>query len=605
MKFTKALLTIAAVVLVGAANANAQTVAANIIGSSAIWLEAGQAAALSSSIGASCTWTNAAGVQANDNRPGINGVQETGSVWIAWTPQAGINSDLCQNITSATTIYDYLNTDSTVGNRCVFASCTISITATAGTAGQSLLPGVTDDSGGLPQGIINALLASPVYNVAGTDIRAEDAKFATIRALTPCGSTVDGSTNSQYLGLGYASGTSGNAVHIGNAVMENPTIFTIPKSFHVFDFNIIGNDPLTGNTVPSFATYDVGADPILVIVNPVDQAGTGSLAVNNATRSALAGVLDGTLGMAGDLVVEPYSGTGGEGSVPLEVFIREPLSGTYNTMEYAIPNSQNIKSSQDVGLNDGFNVGLDLHNPCSATGTYSSTQNPLADQVTRQSGKISERYRAIGTGDMVKAVLGTASGETTANKDMIGYSFWSAANFAAASAQNVKYLAVDGVDPLQQIYTDGLVPTAGNGLLSDVSFANIKNGTYSIWSKLRLVATPTGATGAAALATGAQAFVSPSQPDFVPASQLLIVRSHFAPPYSTGTTTNPYGLTADFPSTLAAQDVPQNGTNTSTCNHNEAGGDVGGLIYSFQADGDFCAKSHDTYPTAGNTGRRQ
>jgi hypothetical protein len=593
MKLSKALLAIAAALFcaAGNANANAQSLQVVAIGSSALYLESGQAAALSPSIGASCAFTVAKGtVQAIDSRPGITATTENGAVWVAYQPSS--TGSCYTGSFSSSKVYMYISTDSTVGDRCVMASpaCTVNFPSSlVGAGGANSLPGVTDitsGGGGLPSAIQTALNGAS-FNVAGTDIRAEDAKFATVRALTPCGQPVDGvSGTSQYLGLGYATGNP----HIGTAIQESTQANASPGSFHVYDFNLVGTDPLSGNAVSTYTTVDVGAVPIVVFVNPANPSGFGSLLVGNVTRLTLAGYLDGTYGRAGDMVDQGYAAASGPGHQATMVFVREPLSGTYNTMEYAVPNSVAIKTSQDAGVNAPSSI--DSFSPnCSGS---SVGANPLADtSVTRHStvtyaGSTAGRFRAIGTGDEVAAVLKYG--------DSLGYSFWSAANFANASAVNAKYLTVDGIDPLQQVWTDGLVPTSGNGLLGNVSLANVRNGSYPIWSKLRFVATPTGVTGATALASGAASFVSPTQPDFIPTSQLEIVRSHFAPPYDHSSSLN-----VDFLS--SGTDVPSNGTGVSSCGSNpEAGGDVGGLVISLQSEGDFC---NDVGAGGGQVGRRQ
>jgi hypothetical protein len=229
--------------------------------------------------------------------------------------------------------------------------------------------------------------------------------------------------------------------------------------------------------------------------------------------------------------------------------------------------------------------------------------NPLADQYTpsNASGATGNpqpgRYRAIGTGDEVAATLATT--------DALGYSFWSAANFAKAGPTTGKYLTVDGVDPLQEVWSDGLIPTVANGLLGNVSLANVRNGSYPLWSKLRMVTTltaPAATNAAAILAGAAQTLVSPSQPDFIPATQLEIVRSHFAPPYNSSSV-----YSANFPSSLGVG-TPADGTSAAACAPahgsvaSEAGGDVGGLVLTLQADGDFCSDSGNY---GGDTGHRQ
>jgi hypothetical protein len=586
MKLMKALLAVAVAGAGAMVNANAQSVQMVGIGSSALFLELGQAAARETAIGASCTFSKGSGpVFATDVRSGVGGLVENGQFWIAWTP----TGSSCSTTTSATKIYVYLQTDSTVGNRCVLASPACKITVPTGLASPSNLLKPILDQATVPTAV-QAALNQASFNTAGTDIRPEDAKFATVRALTPCGATIGGS-NSQYLGLGYATAVGS---HLGVSVVGDPANSPIHSndSFHVVDFNLTGSDPFSGNSVASFSVYDVGAVPVVVFVNPQSQNGFGSLLVNNMPRTILSGFLDGTLGRASDSIPQiNVSNSGGT-----TTFIREPLSGTYNTMEFAVPNNTELQSSQDVGLyttslltNPNLSLPTGSLGPnCSTTNPGVVGQNPLNEQVTRNGSSPSYRIRTIGTGNMIKNVYGTG--------DALGYAFWGTGNFASATNLNAKYLTVDGVDPIQEVYDSGVLPVSTNGLLGNVTFSNVKNGSYPIWTKLRLVTTGAG-TGANTLAAAAQNYVSPTTPDFVPLSQLLVVRSHFAPPFNSGS-----GYDGSFPSS-GGTNVPQNGSNVCNAGSSpEAGGDVGGLVVTLQAEGDFCT---DTGSFQGIVGRRQ
>jgi hypothetical protein len=287
------------------------------------------------------------------------------------------------------------------------------------------------------------------------------------------------------------------------------------------------------------------------------------------------------------MIPQQYSTTG---LFATTTYIREPLSGTFNTMEYNIPNSIEVQSSQEVGLAaiNANNAG-NPYPPFNCTGSPSPTQtwlasaNPLTEADSRGS-LTSYRARAIGTGNEVKAVLATT--------DSLGYAFWSAANFSGATSETAKYLTVDGVDPIQEVWTDGTVPTASNNLLGDVTMAHVKDGSYPIWSVQRFVSNTgtAGATVAASLASAMVKFLGPSQPDFVPLSQLAVVRSHFSPPG-----VDYLGCTGTAPNYVCN---PANGTGTTA----ENGGDVGGLIVSLQSDEDY---NIDNGVQTGNVGRRQ
>jgi len=572
MKMKHALIGVAAMVVFVAANLNAQpSVQFAAVGSSAMWLEMGQAAA--TNLG--CVWTTSSKTveQPKDSRVGGGTLEQT-TAWIAWSAAGGS----CAAPGSGSVIYTYMNADSTIGNRCFFAKprCTISVSGTYPIAGSNQLPGFTDTS--LPSAIGTVVNGASV-NVAASDIRPEDAKFATLRALTPCGNPVV--TGSQYLGLGYQTGTTGVGTAIqGSTHQTNGS----GSSFNIFDFNLMGSDPITGDSLPgAFTVTQVGAVPVVVVVNPSNESGFGSLLVSNIDRATLSGYLDGTLGRTSDIVAQAYAASA-NGAV---VYIREPVSGTYNTMEYAIPNSQSNKSSQEIGLaaiaaNNAGQSFPAMHCQNGVTGgLWDPAQNPLNENnaLARGTGSsASGRWRAIGTGNELKAVQATP--------DSIGYSFWSAANFAAATATNDKYLTVDGVDPIQETWTDGLVPTSGNELLGNVTMSHVKDGSYPIWSIVRMVSdtSGTGYTAVQTLVADAAKFISPTQPDFVPAASLTIVRSHFAPP----------GV--NFPS--SGTNVPSNGDGATA----EAGGDVGGMVYTLQTDGDY---NLDNTASTGITGRRQ
>jgi hypothetical protein len=584
MKMKSISVVAAAVLAFAAASVNAQTVAVAMSGSSALYLELGQASA-SFGPASPCHWTTTSKIfTLTDNRfsPALT---DSGTAWITWSPGTGS----CGSPTGAYVVNLDVSTDSTVGNRCFFAvlsgsapaggpGCVLTTTATS-VAGAGALNLPTADTT-LPPAIITLLATgnsgSPFHiNASATDIRPEDAAFATERALAPCGSVVSG----QYLGLGYQTATPNLGVAIAGSSLNHAG----GGSFNVAGFNLTGHDPVTSGTVRSFSVDPVGAVPVVVFVNPSDTTGLGSLAVTNIDRAVLSGYFDGTLGRVTDVIPQTFtSNTAGT-----FVYVREPLSGTYNTFEFNIPNNQENQSSVDVGLAalNAFNNSLAVPNLNCGVGGVQGTgstatvlQNPLQETGLHSGVTTGGRFRAIGTGNEVAAVL--------AQSDGMGFAFWSAANFKNALPSNAKYLTVDGIDPLRDTWVDGAVPTAGNDLLGDVSFSHIKDGSYPIWSQLRVVCdTSSSCTAVSSLTSSALSFLSPFQPDFVPGTQLAIFRSHFAPP----------GIS--FPCSAGAN-TPSNGVAGEV----ECGGDVAGLVYTIQADGDYNA---DNGTSTGINGRRQ
>jgi len=526
------------------ASSNAQTL---IVGSSAFYTQAGLAAASpasASGLGSTCVWSYGSNaVKVVDTTTGSS-ISDNGSVFIAWKP----GSD-CSTTSSASSVYAYLNTDSVVGNRALFNSDKLA----AGSAGNpttlantnAINPTGSSQPTNVPSAIWN-LINGATVNAAATDIRPEDAEFAITRALTPCGTALNQYTGTgtsagsatQYLGLGYSNGGTIKTSISGSTSAFNVINFTLPSSFSV---------------------SAVGATPIVVAVN-----GTGWNGATNLNRSTLALFLDGSIGNTQD------AGAIASAPVPTTVFVREPLSGTYNTMEYNVPNTVSLQTSQDVGVNQPSGTVN-----CSGTAPKWNGTN-LASLA---SGAV--RERAIGTGQELSTVFAT--------NNSLGYGFWSAANFSAATS-SAKYLTIDGVDPLftslptltstpNTTYTySGTIPTTGNGLLSNVTLANVANGTYPIWSLLRLATIGSSApTAVSSLATKAGAFVSTTRPDFIAAGNLTVERAHFTPAGIYASTSVP---------------TPQNGV----CGQqSEVGGDVGGVAIPCQADNDYANDTGATF----------
>jgi ABC-type phosphate transport system substrate-binding protein len=367
---------------------------------------------------------------------------------------------------------------------------------------------------------------------------------------TSCGTSIGrapfGGGLTTAFGLGYQTSTTG----VGTSIQS----FYSTPVFHVLDFNITGNDPInTTQPVPSYTVSTVGAQPIVVSVAPA--GGTGIGAATDINTFTLSQFYEGVLGRATDLVGPTTSDT-------ITTLVREPLSGTYNTFEYSVPNNSQFKGSQD-----DFNCSGNVVN-----------SNPMNLQST--AGSISAfRRRVIGTGEMV-AQLQAA----TSTDQRLGYFFWSAANASKFTTTNGKYLTVNGVDPLQNAYSNGIFPgISGGPALSAVTFTNLNQGDYPIWSALRLVSTSPTPAGVTAVISGAQTLNS-TQSDFIPLSKLTVWHSHFALPainsgiQSNGPTVNP-ATPGDLCSTAGA--VPENG------------GDAGGANVLKQNNSNFCSDFHN------------
>jgi hypothetical protein len=582
-------------------------------GSSALFLQLGLAAGTATTaspagMGATCVWSQSSGtsysLKVTDSK------SESGNAWIAWTP--GSRSQSCTSLTSSdkTTVYAMVSTDSEIGNRLYFNGGTLGATNSPGggantnTGSPNQLIFGSSEQPTLPTAIWSAL-SGKALTAAATDIRPEDAKFASLRALTTGGSAV---SSSQYLGLGYSS---------GNAIYS--AFGTSPSHFNVVDFTL----PTDG----SYAVLPIGAVPVVVAVNPHNTTnGFGTLTFGgsspaNISRTTLAHYLDGTYGYTGDI-------SGSASGAAATILIREPLSGTFNTVEYAVPNTTTLETSQEVGVHQTVSQ-RDLSS--NGTGTvpsgYDSTLDGYVFKLATNDNASAYRERAIGTGQSISELLavGATDSQGRAITDQLGYAFWSTANYKNATTSTARYLTVDGYDPLYDrsgsSYStiSNTIPTSGNSYLSDVTFADLQNGNYPIWSLLRLVTTSSASSiyniTANKLVYAAQNFVpagtTTSRPDFVPFSNasvsssigtLKVFHSHFAPPgvnfYSTGTNVAANGTSAYKPA-------------ASACTDAEAGGDVAGVIGAVndpaegglsESDEAYCSASGNL-PT-GQTGDR-
>jgi ABC-type phosphate transport system substrate-binding protein len=360
----------------------------------------------------------------------------------------------------------------------------------------------------LPVAVYNALNNAP-FNAGMTDIRPEDALFATNRALAPL---TPGRS-----GLGYGPPPIG--VPIQSAFSTKTAVPVL--------FALSGTDPISGLPITfNYATSSVGASPVVVFVNST-MTGSGHLGnstFTNVPRFVLAFAQNGALSITRDLMNKT-----GLPQIGLHTLLREPLSGTYNTMEFNVARSVEVGSSQENNV------------------------TPPGDNPLNQSyGTGGSRQRVVGTGEMVSEVSTIA--------DSLGYAFWGFGNFAGVIG-TTKYVTVDGVDPIRQTYTNGLFPTCTSPpCVGALTFPNIKNGSYPIWSVLRIVTVSPVPSGIQALYNAALTEAT-QIPDFVPATQLNVFRSHYT-------------------QIVAA-------SNGIIAGHPESGGDMGGAVFTVQADKDY------------------
>ena len=477
---------------------------------------------------------------------------EPANVWVVW---------------SSNGIWAYASVDSTVGVRAfqAFPRAQFALEtqpATSATSNYNFWGDGTPDTT-LTTAVFNAL-NNHAFTAANTDIRPEDALFATNRSLNTLGYGLVKDTRSGHSGQYLIGAQIKSAFGSGTAT---PVSFNLANS---------SPDPISNQTAPAsstFITIPIGAAPIVFLANA--SSGSVTASATNVTSANAAELFSGTSCSSSLL--------NGAGTGSVNPILREPLSGTMNTTEYSVfvPGGH----SQETSLSNATNP---VNLPCTAGG-----------------GK---RFRAIGTGDEVKAVQNGDS--TVVNLNEVGYAFFSYESTGSNAAY--KYITLNSVDPITGTYSNGSLPTCPvvNGQFScpvkgGTSFPTLRNGTYPAWSVYRLITDSTGQSAASTLVAKAEALVNSNIPDFVPFDPecaitatlngaanandpgLDVYREHYIPSTIT-TTPNPLSLTPN--------DGPRNTTNvtcsvvrgslphlslgggTFNTNGGETGGDVGGTI---------------------------
>jgi hypothetical protein len=519
-------------------------------------------------------WTsNGNVVDLTDTRVTPNNV-DAGTVWIVWTP-------------GATKVWSFNKVDSVVGDRCYFAQprCTVNGTLAnlSGSGSNKIASNLWGDGSSdtsLPAAVQSLFTTGTPVTVAATDIRPEDAAFAVCRANSALGGSL-GTLD----GLGYNSNNAAGVCPANGLATANyvgsPIKSGLPGSTsqaNVLSFNI-GNgagttDPITGTAIPAFTVVRVGATPVVFI----DEHDKGQLTgATEATDKQLQQVFSGA-----DCDGSVVGGSGGA----IQVFLREPLSGTYNATEATV--------MRKPAIYPGAIIGVSMETGVNAT-------NPLANLPCTAGGG---RSRGIGTSEEVTSVEDSGA---NFGRDGIGYTFFSYGNVSGiANKTAYGYIQLNSaktagafVDPIFASYAGGdpgQPSTAGNpspgaaGTLpaaanlpavcgssfpcsekdiwtGGLSFPNLRNGTYPAWSIVRLVSNGTPLGAAKVLVTHSQKFVVDDVPDYVPALKTVGV-----------TKTDP-GLTVQR-SHYQQYDGAGNFLGAAPVNAiaKEAGGDMGGCI---------------------------
>lgn len=472
---------------------------------------------------------------------------------------------------------------------------------------------------GLPVAIFNAINAKH-FTMAFSDIRPEDGHAVFVRAT--CALNASDNTTAC---MGYSSNPA--------SPQGIKSSYSQDVAFGL-DFALFGGtDPITSVPVPSGTIVNIGAVPIMYFASNRDTTacGLGNALFNNVNVQDVQSAFRGLTGATQDISEALVSSAAGC-PAPLWIALREPYSGTYNTQEWQVTRSWrggNNRWSQENG-NVGYpqsNNNLGTACPAWVSALPSSTPanpsfppafagslangcgNPLNIQSASYpagtpalgpySGFGGSRTRVIGTGQMVSVV------NSTNVKNVLGYAFYSLGTFGGKA--NVKYVMLDGADPLWPAYQSGaggnpygagVFPTCTgkvnlgtfNCPSGQPTFDGVTSGRYSNWNVIRAMyygplstcASPFTTVSAACLIQAAQDQANPvngTVRDYVPViycnnatcSAPVQNFNYFRAHYSVSGVTNHNGHVGP-PFTPTCAVVP------------ESGGDVFGAIFPISVE---------------------
>jgi hypothetical protein len=529
-------------------------------------------------------WTDSVKFNLTDSRPSTGAVTDSGDIWIVWDSYTGAGGPH---------YWAYLNVDSVVGLRCFYAQPRCKISAGSSFAsGQKISANLWGNDTALPGTIQTALTSGVTVTAAASDIRPEDGLWATCRTNSASGkgAKVGGNVPAGFDGtdgLGYNTNNpagqcpanlSGDTHLVGSAVQ---TGVGSGKKANVLAFNVTGHDPFTNTLIPAGSTISVGALPVVFIYG-AKGAGSPLTGLSNVTTTQLRNL---------------FSGTGCDGSTlggnagAIDVYQREPISGTMNTTEATtfrqpVNGENNTLDNDDIGLVYGASqeTGVAGNNPLTATSVPCTNSSHDAH---------AGRFRVIGTGEMVSSVKASiTAGNTWSNEaiDGFGYAFNGFGNFSSiAGNASYGYVTVDGVDPIFATHPANnelplcTFPCSEVAIFGAVgaSYPHVRDGSYQSWSVVRMVADTVSKLNVTNMVNASRSFVVSSVAEYVPALAtsgdpgLLVWRSHYQQVDGVGTHLGGAANNGGF---------AISSTGTGNSKGGDAGGDMGGCILTMQGD---------------------
>ncbi len=478
-----------------------------------------------------------------DTRPdgytGGSPVTDTADLWIIW-----------DSTTTKRNVWYYIKPDTIIANKCYWANPRCKVYPPSGyvwsTVGQKISSSLWGADTVPPVDVQNLFLAGSQINTLMSELRPEDALFETCRVNSLLGNGTKTTASGQgdgLDGLGYGTNPSGTCpsyvaggsaaqlallvgAQIKSGITDGAGHFSTGFS-NVAAFNISGQDPFTGSTVATAKEYNIGVFPIIFVFSNKTGAFNG---VSDATDAQLQTVFSGA-----DCNTSVF--TGASSPAAINVWLREPLSGTMTTTEMGVFRRQLETTPAWATANNGTGVNL---GSSGSQETGVSPNNPLSSLACGAGG--GARTRGIGPGEVMNGAKigspavayggvqysGASSGPYT--NDGIGYAFWSFGNVSALAGTNYGFLSLDGEDPLglPGYSPGGILPTPpavtfpaseaslwppSGGILN--SYPNVRAGKYTSWTNVRMF-TSAGTDGADLVSTLYQTVVN-TAPDFIPA----------------------------------------------------------------------------------------
>lgn len=581
LKSTFVVLLLTAVVgLVPVAQA-ASVIQATLVGSSGAWQLLGVGTynycVTQNGAGNCFHWTSASNVvNLTDTRVTPVNV-DPGTTWIVWAVSGG----------NATKVWSDTKVDTIVGDRCFFAQpqCTVSATSAnlSGSGSSQISSSLWGADTALPSSVVGIFSSGTFANAVASDVRAEDAAFESCRVNSALGGgSYAGAATDGLDGLGYNPNNQPGVCPASGLAPANylgtPIKSALPGSTsvaNVLAFNITGSDPISGTKIPAITSVNLGAVALIAFFER-DKGQLGGL--TNVTPQQLQAAFSG---------VNCDASAFGQAPGGIGIFLREPLSGTMTATELNVLRGPTVYTGTGSGAILGASQEANVNGPIN---------NPLNAQSGTCLTGAGGRYRGVGAGEIISWVQKSGS---TLGTDGIGYTFFSYGNSSKfANNPAYGYATLNNVDPIWTTYgpqnstgtpydpgqppTAGTLPGSANLPAScsgsfpcpeksiwtgGLSFPNIRNGSYTWWSVIRVISYASAKTAVANLVKGAQVAAVDDIPDFVPAVKtvgktqtdpgLELVRSHYQEYDGAGTL-------------LGA--APVNAAKT------EKGGDAGGTI---------------------------